>query len=165
MNLRSLLPWKNNSPSAGKTTDLVNGGREVKWISLTHLPGFRSEAIRALGEMVFRPLTRTDVSGIEVIADLSGHGPHAPQDIDRIAHQLRCSIDPSRVLVYSTEQMEKLFGGVYQAQAIQFEGAEYTCLLVKDPMGSYIYRWPTLDTKRRIGGHGSGLAIKGPVSP
>ncbi|MFH1493347.1 MAG: hypothetical protein ABIG70_00930 [Pseudomonadota bacterium] len=98
-----------------------------------------------------------------MIADLSGHGPHTPQEIDRVAHQLRCSIDLSRVLKYSTEQMEKLFGRVYQAQAIQFEGAEYTCLLVRDPMGSYIYRWPTLDTKRSIGGHGSGFSITGPI--
>lgn len=161
MNLRL---WGSNAPKAKKTTDLVNEGREVKWITLDQLPGCRQEAIQALGEMVFRPLTRTPLGSIEVIANLSGQGPHSQQEIDHAAHQLRCMTDPSKLLEYSTDQMRQLFGGVYQAQAIQFEGAEYTCLLVRDPMGSYIYRWPTLDTKRRIGSHGSGLSITGPVS-
>jgi hypothetical protein len=134
--------------TTSKTTALTNECRDQKWITLSQLPGFMWNAIRAMGESVFSPITSTRLSEIEVIANLSGHGPHSQQAIDFTANRLRATTDPSNILEYSSDQMKHLFGGAtYMAQAVQFEGVEYAYLLVKDPMGSYIYRWPSADTK------------------
>ena len=122
-----------------------------KWIRLNQLPGLMWSAIRAMGESVFGPLTRTPLEQIEVIANLSGQGPHTQQAIDITANQLRRQAEPSSILEYTSEQMRQYFGALYQAQAVQFEEKTHTYLLVRDPVGSYIYRWPIADTKRRLG--------------
>ena len=121
-------------------------GSNPQWLRLNQLQGFLWSSIRAMGESVFSPLTRTPLERIEVIADLSGNGPHSRQDIDATAHHLRSTSEPSTVVEYSSKEIARLFGRAYQAQAIQFESAEFTYLLVKDAMGSYIYRWPGVDT-------------------
>jgi hypothetical protein len=108
-------------------------------------------AIRAMGESVFSPLTCTRLDRIEVIADLGGKGPHTRLEIDSTAHHLRSTSDPSRIVEYTSKQMTQLFGGLYQAKAVQFEEADFTYLLVQDAMGSYIYRWPSVDTKQTAG--------------
>jgi len=122
-----------------------------EWLRLNRLPGFMWSAIRALGESVFAPLTRTPLAQIEVIANLSGQGPHTQKMIDATASALCQQSDPSNILEYTAEQIRELFGGLYQAQAVQFEGKTHTYLLVKDAAGSYIYRWPAADTKSHIG--------------
>lgn len=102
-----------------------------------------------MGESVFSPLTRTRLDRIEVIANLGSTGPHTPQEIDMTAHHLRSISDPANIIEYSAAEMAKWFGGLYQAQAVQFVTHELTYLLVTDPMGNYIYRWPTSDTLGR----------------
>ena len=124
-------------------------GDDSRWLRLDQLPGFMWQAIRAMGKSVFSPLTRTDIERIEVIADLGGNGPHIRQQIDATSHRLRSQSSPSNIVEYSAAELAQLFGSLYRAQAIQFETPDLTYLLVKDPMGSYIYRWPTTDTHRR----------------
>lgn len=124
-------------------------GDDPRWLRLDQLPGFMWQAIRAMGQSVFSPLTRTALDRIEVIADLGGNGPHSRQQIDATSHRLRMQSCPSNIVEYSAAELAQLFGGLYRAQAIQFETPDLTYLLVKDPMGSYIYRWPTTDTHRR----------------
>jgi len=148
--------------ATGKTMAPANEGRATEWITLRQLPGFMWDAIRAMGDSVFSPLTNTPLGNIEVIANLAGHGPHSQQDIDITANRLRQTTAPSNILEYSTDQMKHQFG-MYEAQAVQFGEAEFTYLLVKDPMGSYIYRWSAADTKCRIGRLGSVSAITGPT--
>ena len=126
-------------------------GSNPRWLRLNQLPGFMWSAIRAMGESVFSPLTCTRLDRIEVIADLGGKGPHTCLEIDNTAHYLRSSSDPSRIVEYTSRQMAQLFGGLYQAKAVQFETSELTYLLVQDAMGSYIYRWPSADTKQIAG--------------
>lgn len=123
-------------------------GCNLRWLRLNQLPGFMWRAIRAMGESIFSPLTSTRLDRIEVIADLGGKGPHTRQEIDDTAHRLRVSNDPSRIVNYSSVQMAKLFGGLYQAKAVRFEEPDFTYLLVQDAMGGYIYRWPSADTKQ-----------------
>ena len=124
-------------------------GDDPRWLRLDQLPGFFWQAIRAMGQSVFSPLTRTPLDRIEVIADLGGNGPHSRQQIDATSHRLRSQSSPSNIVEYSAAELAQLFHGLYRAQAIQFETPDLTYLLVKDPMGSYIYRWPTTDTHRR----------------
>lgn len=124
-------------------------GDDPRWLRLDQLPGFMWQAIRAMGQSVFSPLTRTALDRIEVIADLGGNGPHSRQQIDATSHRLRTQSCPSNIVEYSAAELAQLFGGLYRAQAIQFETPDLTYLLVKDPMGSYIYRWPTGDTLGR----------------
>ena len=124
-------------------------GCHPRWLRLNQLPGFMWSAIRAMGESVFSPLTRTRLDRIEVIADLGGSGPHTRQEIDDTAHRLRRASDPSRIVEYSSEEVARLLGGgVYIARAVQFETAEHSYLLVTDAMGAYVYRWPAVDTLR-----------------
>ena len=141
-----------------RTLPLNPGHRRIqpRWIRLNHLPGFMWSVIRAMGESVFSPLTRTRLDRIEVIADLDGNGPHTRQEIDATAHWLRSASDPSNIVEYSAAEVAQLFGGgFYKAHAVQFEAAEFSYLLVKDAMGSYIYRWPGIDTLRRSARIGS----------
>lgn len=126
-------------------------GSNPRWLRLNQLPGFMWSAIRAMGESVFSPLTRTRLDRIEVIADLGGKGPHTRQEIDNTAHRLRSSSDPSRIVEYTSEQIALFFGALYQAKAAQFEEPDFIYLLVQDAMGSYIYRWPSADTKQIAG--------------
>ena len=127
-----------------------------RWLRLSQLPGFMWAAIRAMGESVFSPFTSTRLDRIEVIAHLSGGGFHtgfhSRAVIDATAARLRQGSDPSRILEYSSEQMAAFPGGLYQARAVQFEAPDYAYLMVQDPMGSYIYRWPSGDTRRRMEG-------------
>ena len=149
----TLTPRRNDVQATEPSTPAV-AGSNPHWLCLNQLPGFMRSAIRAMGESVFSPLTRTPLERIEVIADLGGNGPHTHLEIDTTAHHLRRTCEPSNIVEYSSKEMTRLFGGAYQAQAIQFETAEFTYLLVKDAMGSYIYRWPGVDTlqrKARIG--------------
>lgn len=148
--MSNTLPPK-QAPAANPSQTALAANRQ-DWLRLNQLPGFMWNAIRALGESVFAPLTRTPLANIEVIADLSGQGPHTRQMIDATASALRQQSEPSSILEYTAEQMQALFGALYQAQAVQFEEKTHTYLLVKDAMGSYIYRWPSADTQRRIGG-------------
>lgn len=145
--------------ATSKAMATTNEGCDAKWITLNRLPGFMWEAIRAMGETIFSPLTNTPLSNIEVIANLAGHGPHTQQDIDITANRLRQATAPSKILEYSTDQMKDLFGMMYEAQAVQFEDTKYAYLLVKDHMGNYIYRWPAADTNRRFSRLGSVQAI------
>lgn len=136
-------------PRAAETTSPTLAGDDPRWLRLDQLPGFMWQAIRTMGQSVFSPLTRTPLERIEVIADLGGNGPHSRQQIDATAHGLRTKTSPSNIVEYASAELAQMFGGLYQAQAIQFETSDLTYLLVKDPMGSYIYRWPTADTHRR----------------
>jgi hypothetical protein len=144
-----MIPRKSMPPANESSASAVSENCP-KWIRLNQLPGFMWNAIRVMGESVFCPLTRTRLDRIEVIADLSGNGPHTRQEVDTTAHRLRSTSEPSNMVEYSTAEMTRLVCGLYQAQAVQFEMDEITYLLVKDPMGSYIYRWPSEDTVRRV---------------
>ena len=135
----------------------IAGAEDIpRWIRLSQLPGFMWAAIRAMGESVFSLFTSTRLDRIEVIAHLSGNYLHAGFNsrtvIDATAARLRRRSDPSRIVEYSTEQMAQFLGGRYQARAVQFEDPNYTYLMVQDPMGSYIYRWPSADTRHPMGG-------------
>jgi hypothetical protein len=148
---RKSLP---RATDANESAAPVIAENEPHWLRLDQLPGFMWQAIRAMGKSVFSPLTRTALDRIEVIADLGGNGPHSRQQIDAISHRLCTQSAPSNIVEYSAAELAQLFSGLYRAQAIQFETLDLTYLLVKDPMGSYIYRWPTADTHRhaaRIG--------------
>lgn len=140
---RKLMPGATESPAP------AIAGNDPLWLRLDQLPGFMWQAIRAMGQSVFSPLTRTPIDRIEVIADLGGNGPHSRQQIDATSYRLRSQSSPSNIVEYSAAELAQLSGGLYRAQAIQFETPDITYLLVKDPMGSYIYRWPTTDTYRQ----------------
>lgn len=121
----------------------------IRWLTLSQLPGMFSAGIKAIGESIFLPLTSTPPDRIEVIACMANRGPHLQRDIDFTAHQLRHTVSPSRIFEYSAEQIGQLFGSGYQAQAVQLDEVDFTYLLVRDLMGSYIYRWPSHETKPR----------------
>ncbi len=146
----ALIPKHSTAP-ATQPSQTAMVANQQDWLRLNQLPGFMWSAIRALGESAFAPLTRTPLAHIEVIANLSGQGPHTQQMIDATASALRQQSEPSNILEYTSEQMRQFFGALYQAQAVQFEEITHTYLLVKDALGSYIYRWPAADTNRRIG--------------
>ncbi len=148
--MKHLPSNRNSSIQTAASQSPAIAGEAPGWLRLNQLPGLMWSAIRAVGESVFGPLTATPLERIEAIANLSGHGPHSQQVIDATASRLHRQCEPANILEYSSEQMQQFFGALYQAQAIQFEAEEYGYLLVRDPMGSYIYRWPASDTKRRI---------------
>lgn len=145
------LTQQKSAPLKKEPTTPASTGSSPRWLRLNQLPGFMWSAIRAMGESVFSPLTKTRLDRIEVIADLGSQGAHTRAEIDKTAHQLRSASDPSRIVEYTSRQMAQLFGGLYQAKAVQFETPDLTYLLVQDAMGSYIYRWPSADTKQIAG--------------
>jgi len=129
------------------SASLAKPAVNVRWMRLDQLPGLMSAAIREMGAMVFGSLTTTRLGDIEVLAHLNNQGPPTEQDIDFTADRLRRMTAPSGILEYSVAEIRNLFGQPYEAQAIRFEDPESTYFMVKDFMGSYIYKWPSTDTK------------------
>ena len=130
--------------SVAKTGSLT---KEPDFHAVKHLPGFLQNPIRAMGEMVFGPLTSTKISDIEVVANLQDMGPNTNDELNYIASVVKKQADPASIIEYSADQMEELFGVSYNAKAVQFNASDYTYLMVKDFMGSYVYRWPASDSK------------------
>jgi len=145
-----------DKPSLLANTSLHDGepGRNaapfVEWIRLAQLPGMMSVTIRSMGKSIFAPLTCTPVADIEVIAHfMQRGGPNTQVEIDATANWLRQTSQPANIIEYSGDKLISIFGNDYAAQAVQFNTAEYSHLLVRDRMGSYIYRWPAADTTSR----------------
>lgn len=131
-------PTPRKVTAKGNRCEDVSGTRHretILWLRLDHLPGFMWQAIRAMGQSVFSPLTRTPIDRIEVIADLGGNGPHSRQQIDATSHRLRMQSCPSNIVEYSAAELAQLFGGLYRARGHQFEMPDLPTCWSRIPWG------------------------------
>ena len=116
---------------------------EPEWHQVKHLPGYMSNAIRAMGERIFDKFTSTPISNIQVIASLHGSGPNSPAELNRTTSWLHKFAEPSQV---TKIDFEKIIPG-YHANVVVYHIADFAFMLVQDEHGHYIYSWPDKDSK------------------
>ena len=113
------------------------------WMPLRSLPSHDFATVRAMGDMLFSALTKTPLAKIEV---LPGGQASARQKQEVQSAALVVSlIAPGNVLQIACDSLPALGGKPYRAQATLLCLPDYTCLLVEDFAGKYLYRWPASD--------------------
>lgn len=133
------------------TTDADEVGKPVfdpKWTMVRNLPGYMSNAIRALGRSIFGEFTDTPIEDINVMASPM---VNTQRDIDMMAHWIR------RYGIRDVEA-ELTFDNImpgYAADVQIWNAKGYTFMLVLDAMGNYIYSWPG----------GRGVHLDAPLEP
>lgn len=105
-----------------------------QWHQVRNLPGFSASAIRALGRQIFNLFTDVPVEDVQCCTTLSNDENEVKAMMAWIKKNGICN-----------EKMKMDFDQVLPAyapyvQAWDVEG--YSFLLVKDPMGHYVYGWP-----------------------
>ena len=119
----------------------VNGD-DIEWHMVRNLPGYMQHAIRAVGRSVFDAFTKTELEEIQVLAHVGG-GPNSTAELNTIA---------GIVTKYGTKQndLEINFHDIfkdYKADVRIYDYLGFTFFIMKDFAGSYIYAWPSKDTK------------------
>lgn len=127
------------------TTKAVRGAGKIHadWMGVDQLPGYMQNGIRAMGRIVFNPLTKTKLEDINILANLNGHGPHDAIEINAVANF-------ARKHATETRDLSMTFGEVipgYAPEAKLFITPHDTYLVIQDDMGRYIYNWKSKDTK------------------
>lgn len=120
---------------------------DPKWHDVKHLPGYLSSSIRAMGRQVFGTFTDTPIEDINVVASIGG-GPNSEDEVGAVINWLHQNATPDSAAKMHFEKTIPDYG----AEMIVFKTDSDTFLAVKDPMGSYVYSWPTSDELERIEG-------------
>lgn len=130
-------------------TSLANISREIanfgdvepEWHAVKNLPGYMSNAIRALGRAVFSQFTDTPIEEINVIANLQDNGPNSDTELAIVARYMRKYGQLDQEMTMDFEQTIPGYSGdikVYKTNG-------YTFCVVMDFMGKYVYAWPSSD--------------------
>jgi hypothetical protein len=127
------------------TTKEVRGAGKIHadWMNVDQLPGYMQHGIRAMGRIVFKPLTRTDLEDINILANLGGHGPNEAIEMNAVANFARKHAKETRDLSMNFGEM---IPG-YHPEVKLYITPHDTYLVVQDDMGRYIYSWESKNTK------------------
>lgn len=140
---RPVPPTNDNLPALVNKDIALTGGRvEPEWHQVKHLPGYMLNAIRAGGRQVFRQFTDTPIEDIQMICTIPGMNPE--RDVKAVMAWVRTHAQPQ-------DQAEMTFGGGIKADVRLWQSAEFSFLLVKDPMGHYVYAWVNSEGKTLSG--------------
>lgn len=128
---------------------LVDAGLvEPTWHQVRNLPGYMSQAIRALGRPLFRTQTRTSLEEIQCLANLMGQGPNTNREINAV---LKWAQENCRDLGNGGIDFEGSIPG-YTADIHVYAGEDIRFLVVRDEYGGYVYAWPEQDSVTPEGG-------------
>lgn len=112
----------------------TGGEFEPNWYMVKNLPGYMQKAIRAIGRQIFSPYTDTPLEDIQVMSTLSNDD----NEVKMMANWIRrngARDDEAEMNFDQTMQG-------YAAQVQIWSTLGYQFMIVKDPMGYYIYSWP-----------------------
>ncbi len=130
---RPVPPTNDNLPALVNKDIALTGGRiEPEWHQVKHLPGYMLNAIRAGGRQVFRQFTDTPIEDIQMICTIPGM--NSEREVKAVMAWVRTNAQPQ-------DQAEMTFGGGIKADVRLWQTADFSFLLVKDPMGFYVYSW------------------------
>lgn len=133
-----------NLPALINKNLVAAGEMEVEFMQVKHLPGYMKNQIRALGRQVFAVFTTTAIEDISVMANVGGQGPNEMREINAVAGYARKHGKENYQAEINFDQSIP----DYEAEVAVFDTEDTTFLLVKDFAGSYVYSWPSTDTKR-----------------
>ena len=120
------------------------------WHAVSNLPGNMSQAVLALGNVLFGPFTNTPAGDIVTIANLSGQGPNTAREVRSVGAWVQ---EHGQLVDSSSIQVDSAAPG-YHAEVKQYTVNGIRFKLVNDQFGDYIYAWPdtdSTDTGRQIG--------------
>lgn len=138
-------PEPKDDQALTKTTKEVRGAGRIHadWMNVDQLPGYMQHGIRAMGRIVFKPLTRTDLEDINILANLGGHGPNEAVEMNAVANFARKNATETRDM---SMQFGEMIPG-YEPEVKLYVTPNDTYLVVQDDMGRYIYSWESKNTK------------------
>ncbi len=122
------------------------GDIEPEWHAVKNLPGYMSNAIRAMGRIVFGQFTDTPIEEINVIANLQGNGPNSDTELAVVARYMRKYGQLDQEMSLDFEQTMPGYTGDVKI----YKTNNYTFCVVVDFMGKYVYAWPSKDEVRAI---------------
>ena len=117
------------------------GDIEPEWHEVRNLPGYMSNAIRAMGRAVFGQFTNTPIENINVIANLQGNGPNSDTELAVVARYMRKYGQLDQEMSLDFEQTMPGYTGDVKI----YKTNNYTFCVVVDFMGKYVYAWPSED--------------------
>jgi hypothetical protein len=125
-------PRIENLPAVINTAVSTSGMHiEPKWHQIKHLPGYLADGIRAMGRAVFAPVTDTPIEDIQVLSTLSN------DDVEVKAMATWLKRNGVRDDAMEMKFHEILPGYGADVQVWSAEGFKF--IVVRDPMGHYIY--------------------------
>lgn len=125
------------------------------FLTITELPGYMVNGIRALGRSVFKLITNTKLEDIEIIANVQGQGPHPNREINAVVNWVHNNApEHEQMSANASINFGRVIPG-YQPEVRVYTTPEHTYMLVQDPHGKYVYRWPVQDTKETVIGKGT----------
>lgn len=117
------------------------------FLTISELPGYMVNGIRALGRSVFNICTSTKLENIEIIANVQGQGPHTNREINAVVNWVHTNApEDEQMSANASINFGSIIPG-YQPDVRGYTSKEHTYLMVEDPYGRYVFRWPVEDTK------------------
>jgi hypothetical protein len=131
-----------NLPAVASRGLQAAGIQEPDFHKVANLPGNMNRAVRSLGKVLFRSLTRTDTDDIWMVGNLAGRGPNSRAEVNAVASWVR---DYGERVTEGDIDFDTTIPG-YQADIQQWRAEGIRWLLVRDEFGDYVYSWPESDS-------------------
>lgn len=146
---REVLPDEpkesNNLPAIISKEMRAAGVREIEFMQVKDLPGMMRQTIKRMGSQVFSMFTNTPIDEIAIVANINGTG--GPNELADVNAVIGYAKQYGTKDTHAQMNFNRSMPG-YEAEVAMYSTTNMSYLAVKDFMGSYVYSWPKMQSKR-----------------